>query len=186
MTYEEFLDELATLLTEMYELSVEAAIKLVVDAQANDYFITHDDKEELRSFAQAKTGPADELVEHFKPPDSQGLFANCLAVSKRSGGLQIRWSQMPIPHGLPRFIKKARQLRFAGFFVAHRRALGFGLTRRERRRARDVLPDAQELYAAAAAAFGLRGARGFFGFSAGAAAVAATSRPLTASIRALA
>ncbi|MYM68300.1 hypothetical protein GTP45_15895 [Pseudoduganella sp. FT55W] len=54
MTYEEFLDEIATLLTEMYDLSDEAAIKLVVDAQANDYFVTHDDKEELRSFAQAK------------------------------------------------------------------------------------------------------------------------------------
>ena len=54
MTYEEFLDEIATLLTEMYDLSDEAAIKLVVDAQANDYFVTHDDKEELRSVAQAK------------------------------------------------------------------------------------------------------------------------------------
>ncbi|RZT11453.1 hypothetical protein SAMN05216319_0062 [Duganella sp. CF402] len=54
MTYEEFLDEIATLLTEMYDLSDEAAIKLVVDAQANDYFVTHDDTEELRTFAQAK------------------------------------------------------------------------------------------------------------------------------------
>jgi hypothetical protein len=58
MTYEEFLDEIATLLTEMYDLSDEAAIKLVVDAQANDYFVTHDDKEELRSFAQAKVEAA--------------------------------------------------------------------------------------------------------------------------------
>ncbi|MYM26169.1 hypothetical protein GTP46_26420 [Duganella sp. FT135W] len=54
MTYEEFLDEITTLLTEMYDLSDEAAIKLVVDAQANDYFVTHDDKEELRSVEQAK------------------------------------------------------------------------------------------------------------------------------------
>lgn len=54
MTYEEFLDEIATLLTEMYDLSDEAAIKLVVDAQANDYFVVHDDKEELRTVAQAK------------------------------------------------------------------------------------------------------------------------------------
>ncbi|MTV39313.1 hypothetical protein [Duganella radicis] len=58
MTYEEFLDEIATLLTEMYDLSDEAAIKLVVDAQANDYFVTHDDQEELRSFAQAKVEAA--------------------------------------------------------------------------------------------------------------------------------
>lgn len=58
MTYEEFLDEITTLLTEMYDLSDEAAIKLVVDAQANDYFVTHDDKEELRTFAQAKVEAA--------------------------------------------------------------------------------------------------------------------------------
>jgi hypothetical protein len=54
MTYEEFLDEVTTLLTEMYDLDDQAAIKLVVDAQANDYFVIHDDKEELRTFAQAK------------------------------------------------------------------------------------------------------------------------------------
>lgn len=58
MTYEEFLDEIATLLTEMYDLDDEAAIKIVVDAQANDYFVTHDDKEELRTFAQAKVEAA--------------------------------------------------------------------------------------------------------------------------------
>lgn len=54
MTYEEFLDEITTLLTELYDLDDAAAIKIVVDAQAADYFVTHDDKEELRTFAQAK------------------------------------------------------------------------------------------------------------------------------------
>lgn len=54
MTYEEFLDEITTLLTELYDLEDAAAIKIVVDAQAADYFVTHDDKEELRTFAQAK------------------------------------------------------------------------------------------------------------------------------------
>ncbi|MBB6132384.1 hypothetical protein HD842_000495 [Massilia aurea] len=54
MTYEDFLDEVTTLLTEMYDLTDEAAIKLVVDAQANDYFVAHDDKEELRTAEQAK------------------------------------------------------------------------------------------------------------------------------------
>ena len=58
MTYEEFLDEITTLLTEMYDLSDEAAIKLVVDAQAADYFVTHDDKEELRTIEQAKLDAA--------------------------------------------------------------------------------------------------------------------------------
>jgi hypothetical protein len=46
MTYEDFLDEVTTLLTEMYDLTV--------DAQANDYFVAHDDKEELRTAEQAK------------------------------------------------------------------------------------------------------------------------------------
>ena len=54
MTYEDFLDEVTTLLTEMYELSDEAAIKLVVDAQDAEYFVAHDDQEELRTVAQAK------------------------------------------------------------------------------------------------------------------------------------
>lgn len=58
MTYEEFLDEIATLLTELYDLEDAAAIKIVVDAQAADYFVTHDDKEELRTFAQAKVEAA--------------------------------------------------------------------------------------------------------------------------------
>ena len=58
MTYEEFLDEVATLLHEMYDLDDEAAIKLVVDAQAADFFVVHDDKEEMRTVAQAKLDAA--------------------------------------------------------------------------------------------------------------------------------
>ena len=54
LTYEEFLDEVTTILTELYELDDAAAIKLVVDAQSNDFFVAHDDKPELRSAEQAK------------------------------------------------------------------------------------------------------------------------------------
>lgn len=54
LTYEQFLDEIATLLTEMYELDDEAAIKLVVDAQADDYFVAHDDHAEMRTLERAK------------------------------------------------------------------------------------------------------------------------------------
>ncbi len=43
MTYEEHLDEVATLLTEQYDLSDEAAIQMVMRAQADDYFSGHDD-----------------------------------------------------------------------------------------------------------------------------------------------
>ncbi len=54
LTYEEFLDEVTTLLTELYELDDAAAIKLVVDAQAADFFVVHDDLPEMRTVEQAK------------------------------------------------------------------------------------------------------------------------------------
>jgi hypothetical protein len=43
MTYEEFLDEVTTLITEIYTLSDEAAIQLVMRAQADGFFSGHDD-----------------------------------------------------------------------------------------------------------------------------------------------
>lgn len=54
MKYEEYLDEVTTVLTELYELDDTAAIKLVVDAQAADFFVMHDDQESLRNVEQAK------------------------------------------------------------------------------------------------------------------------------------
>lgn len=59
MTYEQYLDEVTTLLTEMYELSDEAAIKYVMRAQAANYFSPHDDHPEMctqeRAIEDAKT-----------------------------------------------------------------------------------------------------------------------------------
>lgn len=43
MIYERHLDEVATLLTEIYTLDDEVAIALVVAAQADDFFSGHDD-----------------------------------------------------------------------------------------------------------------------------------------------
>ena len=43
MTYEQHLDEVATLLYERFDQSEEAAIKLVMAAQADDFFSAHDD-----------------------------------------------------------------------------------------------------------------------------------------------
>lgn len=43
MTYEEHLDEVATLITEKYGVADEVAIDLVVRAQADDFFSGHDD-----------------------------------------------------------------------------------------------------------------------------------------------
>ena len=54
LTYEAYLDEVTTLLTELYDLDDAAAIKLVVDAQEDSFFSVHDDKPEMCTLEQAK------------------------------------------------------------------------------------------------------------------------------------
>ena len=54
LTYEAYLDEVTTLLTELYDLEDDAAIKLVVDAQEAEYFSPHDDHPEMRTLDRAK------------------------------------------------------------------------------------------------------------------------------------
>jgi hypothetical protein len=54
MTYEEFLDEVTTLITERYDLTDEAAIKLVMRAQAADFFTLHDDEPSMRTQERAE------------------------------------------------------------------------------------------------------------------------------------
>jgi hypothetical protein len=49
MTYEEYLDEVTTLITEKYNLSDAAAIKLVVKAQDAEFFVQHDEKDAMRT-----------------------------------------------------------------------------------------------------------------------------------------
>lgn len=53
MTYEEFLDEVTTLITEKYAIADEAAIRMVMRAQADDFFSVHDDDPSLRTFDRA-------------------------------------------------------------------------------------------------------------------------------------
>ena len=59
MTYEEFLDEVTTLITEKYDLSDEGAIEMVMRAQADDFFSGHDDDPSIctldRAHQDAKT-----------------------------------------------------------------------------------------------------------------------------------
>lgn len=43
MTYEEFLDEVTTLIYEKYDVSEEAAIQMVMRAQDDECFSGHDD-----------------------------------------------------------------------------------------------------------------------------------------------
>ena len=54
LTYEAYLDEVTTLLTELYDLEDDAAIKLVVDAQEAEYFSPHDDHPEMRTLQRAR------------------------------------------------------------------------------------------------------------------------------------
>ena len=54
LTYEAYLDEVTTLLTELYDLDDAAAIKLVVDAQAAEYFSPHDDHPAMRTLTRAR------------------------------------------------------------------------------------------------------------------------------------
>lgn len=43
MTYEEHLDEVTTLIVEKYDVEDDAAIQMVMRAQADDFFSGHDD-----------------------------------------------------------------------------------------------------------------------------------------------
>lgn len=53
MTYEEYLDEVTTLITEKYDLSDEDAIALVMAAQDKEYFCPHDDDPAMRTLDRA-------------------------------------------------------------------------------------------------------------------------------------
>lgn len=53
MTYEEYLDEVTTLITEKYGIGDEAAIQMVMRAQADDFFSGHDDDPSMRTLARA-------------------------------------------------------------------------------------------------------------------------------------
>jgi len=53
MTYEEHLDEVTTLLTEKYALKDQAAIDLVMRAQADGFFSGHDDNPKMCTLDRA-------------------------------------------------------------------------------------------------------------------------------------
>jgi hypothetical protein len=53
MTYEEYLDEVTTLIVEKYDLDDEDAIKIVVAAQDAEFFVKHDQDKKLRNLDQA-------------------------------------------------------------------------------------------------------------------------------------
>lgn len=54
MTYEQYLDEVTTLIYEKYDVSEADAVKFVVRAQAAEFFSMHDDKPEMRTQERAE------------------------------------------------------------------------------------------------------------------------------------
>ena len=54
MTYEQYLDEVTTLIFEKYDVSEADAVKFVVRAQAAEFFSLHDDKPEMRTQERAE------------------------------------------------------------------------------------------------------------------------------------
>jgi hypothetical protein len=54
MTYEQYLDEVTTLLTEIYTMEDDAAIQMVMRAQADDFFSRHDDDSSICTQEQAE------------------------------------------------------------------------------------------------------------------------------------
>jgi hypothetical protein len=69
-TYEQHLDEIATLLTEIYTLSDETAIGIVMRAQADDYFNGHDDDPSLCTQERAELD-ARAIFKRYKPATRQ-------------------------------------------------------------------------------------------------------------------
>jgi len=53
MTYEEHLDEVTTLITEKYDIDDQSAIKMVMRAQADDFFTGHDDDPKICTLDRA-------------------------------------------------------------------------------------------------------------------------------------
>ena len=53
MNYEEYLDEVTTLIVEKYDIADEAAIQMVMRAQAENFFIAHDDDPAICSLERA-------------------------------------------------------------------------------------------------------------------------------------
>ena len=53
MNYEEYLDEVTTLIVEKYDIADETAVQMVMCAQADDFFIAHDDDPTICSLERA-------------------------------------------------------------------------------------------------------------------------------------
>jgi hypothetical protein len=71
MTYEEYLDEVTTLITEKYDVSDAAAIKMVMDAQAAEFFSKHDDDPSICTPERAEQDAKAVFAQQKKPSRRQ-------------------------------------------------------------------------------------------------------------------
>lgn len=85
MTYEEYLDEVTTLMTEMYDLSDEDAIKHVMRAQAADFFTLHDDDPAMRTQERAEQD-AKTVYEQRNKSRPNAFFQKNKATRPKTGG----------------------------------------------------------------------------------------------------
>lgn len=53
MTYEEYLDEVTTLIFEKYDVPENEAVRIVMAAQDKEFFVPHDKNAKLRTVDQA-------------------------------------------------------------------------------------------------------------------------------------
>lgn len=58
MTYEEYLDEVTTLIYELYEVPDTAAVRMVMAAQDAEFFVAHDDDPAMRTPERARQDAA--------------------------------------------------------------------------------------------------------------------------------
>lgn len=68
MTYEQYLDEVTTLIYERNDLSEKAAIRIVMLAQADDFFSVHDEDPSLRTLSRAEQDAGAVHRKYAKPP----------------------------------------------------------------------------------------------------------------------
>lgn len=67
MTYEEYLDEVTTLITEIYKAGDAEAIKMVMDAQAAEFFSKHDDEPTMCTLQRAAQDAKTVYTRYNKP-----------------------------------------------------------------------------------------------------------------------
>lgn len=68
MTYEAFLDEVTTLITEKYDVADKAAIAMVMQAQEDSYFSGHDDTPKICTLDRAHEDARTVFKKYNKKP----------------------------------------------------------------------------------------------------------------------